>query len=165
MQFELSIPIRPHLKKMIALNNDVNPFKIKQRCHYGQIIFGNLERNYIDAKPPTSKEFTDKITVLIAPELSKQNRVHFGSKTVASIHQALNSLFYDKLFTFLDATAQGKGDIRSNVDRFFEIYGINEDDLKRETVIKKYYRHRKSNHENDNRNFRKNAIHQTIDKH
>lgn len=158
MEFKITLPIQPHLLKMISKTNSVDPFVIKQRCHYGQIIFSNLKKNYVDTQPPTNtKAYSGNLQVLIANELAKQNKIILDDKTVQSIHQALNSLFYDKLFTLLDFNASGKGDIKENINRFMESYDITEDDLKRETVVKKYYRYRQNKDENDKINFRRNA--------
>jgi uncharacterized protein YwgA len=159
-QFQLTIPIKPFLKKMIAKNNAVEPFLIKQRCHYGQLIFGNLKRNYIDIKVPANQNYPEQLSILISTELSKQNRVMIDTRTVAAINQALSSMFYDKLFTFLECSSHGKGDIKRNVEQFLDTYEITEDDLKRDTLIKKYYRWRQKHPEKDTRNFRRNANNQ-----
>ncbi len=154
-QFQLTVPIRSHFKKMVAKRHIVEPFKLSSgRCHYSQIFFGNLHKNYIKAKPKHPDYFNTHLTIEFNSDLSRENRFYWDAQTVNSIDKALESLFNDKLFTYLDDHAQGKGDIQNGIIKFMECYAITEDDIKLDSLKKKYYRYRTNQEKHDKRNFR-----------
>lgn len=154
-QFSIIIPIRPHLKKMIARTKTTNPFTLSMgKCYYSQIIFSNLLKGYIQVKPKDEFRFTEKMEVQIPNEMAKENRFTWDSKTITSIDKALSGIFEDKLFTYLNDNCEGKGDIKDYILKFMENYNLADEDIMLDSLKKMFYRYRKATDKFNKTNFR-----------
>ena len=157
MSFEITItiPIKPHLKKMIARTKKVDPFTISMgKCFYSGIIYQPLLKHSIRVKAKDTKKFTEQLPIVIPSDLAKENRFTWDARTLAFIDSALSGIFEDKLFMYLDDNCFEKGDIQTYINRFMDNYDITEDDIQYETLKKMYYRKRKSANLKDDVNFR-----------
>lgn len=157
MSFEITItiPIRPHLKKMIGRTKKVDPFTISMgKCFYSGIIYQPLLKQSIRVKPKDCKRFTDKLAITIPSDLAKENRFYWDTRTLAFIDSTLSGIFEDKMFMYLDDNCFEKGDIQKYIHRFMDNYNITEDDIQYETLKKMYYRKRKTSKVKENVNFR-----------
>lgn len=166
MSFELTItiPIEPHLKKMIAKHHQVQPFRLKKgRCFYSKIIYSTLLKNLKRVEPTKGTRYKDQLEVLMPSDFVKENRFIIDNNAVVQINYALKGIFLEKLIDYLDERCQDKGDIKTECINFMAYYELTEEDITLDALQKAFYRYRQSKSEEDNRNFRtktKNIVQQ-----
>lgn len=154
--FTITIPIRPHLKKMIARSKSVDPFIIsKGKCHYSHAIYNALRSSASRHTMKHPEVLSESLPIYINNTLFKSGRYVVDDRLVSNVDNILQSLFEDKLFTYLDDNASGKGDIKDYIDKFRDNYNLTEEDAKYDTLKKMYYRHRQENPQKEQRNFRR----------
>ena len=160
MYYQVTIPIRSYLKKMIKHHKEVDPFEVTiGRDHYSGIFFnafsqGHIPRDYkLDIK---NDDGYDQIDIFFNKKLARTNRFFLDNARFKYIDQQLIDCFNEKLFSFLDVSSEFNtkaNGIKANVSRFMHVYGIDESEIKQESLIKKYQRYRFSKKEKDGRNF------------
>ena len=153
-QWEVVLPIRPHLLKMIARTKDIAPFRIVMgKCHYSTIIYNSLLKTVIRVRP-TTQNYKGKMNIVIPSDLAQENRFTFDARTLNQIDKTLASIFEEKLVFYLDDNCFDKGDIKKYIQKFMDNYSLSEDDIQYDTLKKIYYRNRRSRTVPDKRNFR-----------
>lgn len=158
LSFTITIPIRPHLKKMIARTKSTDPFIIsKGKCHYSHALYNALRSNVSRHILKHPDALSEVLPIYINNTLFKDGRYVVDDRMVNNIDCVLQSMFEDKLFTYLDDNAEGKGDIKEYIEKFRDNYGLTEEEAKYDTLKKMYYRYRQDNPINDARNFRQLA--------
>ena len=157
--YSIKIPIRPHFKKLIAKHVDTSPLVLTfGKCHYSAIFYNSLERSSFPQNNfKDHKQLVDKIEIEIPASIAKENRFYIDPKRVSYIDAQLRSIFDEKLFEHLNFNANGKGEIKAQVLKFMDYYGITEEDITFDALIKSYQRYRKATGEKADVNFRTKA--------
>lgn len=155
-QFEIKIPIRSHLKKMIAKNREIIPFTVTySKCHYAAIFYQAFERESFTQNSFKSKlDYNDFIELSFPPHIAQENRFGISRKRLSYIDAQLRSIFDEKLFDFLNHNCYEKGDIKKYSIQFMENYEITEEEITLDALVKSYQRYRKKTNVKDKVNFR-----------
>lgn len=155
-QFDIKIPIRSHLKKMIAHSRDIQPFVITfDKDHYAAIFYQAFERDSFTQNSFKSKLlFNDQIELSFPPHIAKENRFGISRKRLSYIDAQLRSIFDEKLFEYLNEHCYEKGDIQKYSMKFMQRYGITEEEITLDALVKSYQRYRKKSGKKDKVNFR-----------
>jgi hypothetical protein len=140
MHITVEIPIKGYLKKFIAKDHEVEPFKISLgKCHFSSIILDPIKRDYSKFHL-LEKEGKYEMMKILVPFPEKKFTV--DQETVLRINQRLKEMFDQQLSHMVTMCNERKGDIYNQVQRFVDFYGITDDDLDFYTVVKMYYRRR-----------------------
>lgn len=141
---DLIIPIRSYLKKFISYEVEVEPaFTLSlSRCPYSAIILEPIKKSYVKTNLKDFKNLDDELRIRMTPSVMKENKYTIDDHTVMSIDNRLKALFDHQLCAHVTMLRSERGDIKDRILNFMDFYGITEDDLKYETVIKMYYRAR-----------------------
>lgn len=155
-QFEIKIPIRSHLKKMIQKNREVTPFTVSfDKDHYAAIFYQAFQRDSFPQNSFKSKlEFNESIELSFPAHIAKENRFHISRKRLSYIDAQLRSIFDEKLFDYLNDNCFQKGDIQKFSMLFMEKYEITEEEITLDALVKSYQRYRKKTNVKDKINFR-----------
>lgn len=158
-QFDIKIPIRSHLKKMIAYNREITPFIVTfDKDHYAAIFYQAFERDSFTQNSFKSKlDFNDSIELSFPPHIAKENRFTLSRRRLSYIDAQLRSIFDEKLFDYLNDNCFGKGDIQKYSMLFMDKYEITEDEITLDALIKSYQRYRQKTDVKDKVNFRAKA--------
>lgn len=141
--FEITIPIRGYLKKFIASNHEISPFKVRiTKCAISGLILESLKKDFKRSEDFSTKELNDKFTFSMSAELQKKNRFWMDERVVKILDSRLKDMFDQQLTDFVTINNEKIGDIKVSILQFMDYYGITEDDLPWETVCKMYYRAR-----------------------
>lgn len=141
MRLKIEIPIKTYLKKFIAKNHCVEPFKISTgKCHISAILLEPLKKEGSIKATLRGDDTKYEYLECLMPE--NDSRFFFDNSTVLRINKRLDAMFDQQLCDMVSITNERKGDIFMRVKQFTDFYKISEDDLKFETVIKMYYRAR-----------------------
>lgn len=141
--FEISIPIRPYLKKFVASYADVEPFNLSlTRCHVSGLILESLKKDYKRVDLKDKKALTDRLRFTMSSETQKKKRFWMDERTVEILDYRLRAMFNQQLCDFITISQEERGDIKKSALKFLAFYKIPEDDLQWETVAKMYYRAR-----------------------
>lgn len=141
--FEITIPMRGYLKKFIASNNEITPFKIRiTKCAVSGLILETLKKDFKRADKFNAKELNDKFTFTMTAELQQKNRFWMDERMVKILDSRLKDMFDQQLTDFVTINNSKIGDIKVSILQFMDFYDITEDDLPWETVCKMYYRAR-----------------------
>lgn len=158
-QFEIKIPIRAHLKKMIASNRNIAPFVVTfDKDHYAAIFYQAFQRDSFTQNSFKSKlDFNDFIELSFPPHIAKENRFQLSRKRLSYIDAQLRSIFDEKLFDYLNDNCFEKGDIQKFSMEFMKKYEITEEEITLDALVKSYQRYRKKSNVKDSINFRAKA--------
>ena len=109
--FKITIPIRAHLKKMIAYHRKIEPFTVSfDKDHYAAIFYQAFQRDSFTQNNFKSKlKFNDSIDLLFPPHIAKENRFSIDRKRMSYIDAQLRSIFDEKLFEYLNDNCFEKG--------------------------------------------------------
>jgi hypothetical protein len=144
--YRISIPIRSHLKKMIAYYRDVEPFKLTiGKDHYASMIYLSLSRGSFPLTQSNGERFNDWLEVEINSSISTENRFTVDPKRVSYIDSQLRDIFDEKLMEYLNDNCQQKGDVQFFCMQFLKRFGITEEEITLDAMVKSYqrFRHRK----------------------
>jgi hypothetical protein len=145
MEITCSIPIRSYLKQFIAKNHDVDPFKLSiGKCHISAIIFESFKENFKSVSLKEEKHLNDSLIISMSSTAAKHGRFLIDDETIWQIDGRLDDLFHQTLFDFVTMQYEVKGDYYNGILRFMKFYEIDEEMVKFETLVKSYYRYRKS---------------------
>lgn len=155
-EFKASIPIRSHLKKMIAASVDVNPLVVSVGKNvYGGILYLCLQRQSLPSVEKRSAErFNDSLDILIPSEISKEGRFVFDPQRVSFIDKMLRGIFDEKLMEYLMDNCKQKGDVQFYCLQFMKRYDISEDEISLYALEKSFLRFRHSTGLIDKKIFR-----------
>lgn len=140
VKIEVKIPIKKYLKKFIAKTHETEPFVISTgKCHFSALIMDPIKKDYHKTfLKPDGSDYTD-LSVMIP---LNERKFTVDKETILRINQRLKSMFDQQLFDMVSIYNQKKGNIFDGIQEFVDYYNISEDDLKFETIVKKYYRAR-----------------------
>lgn len=134
------VPVKTYLVKFIAKNYSVEPFIVKKNsCHISAIILDQIKKSYSKPQLAYKEEIYTQLTCMVP---LSENKFTVDQETVLRINQNLKEMFDQQLSDMVSMTNKKIGDIRNAVFQFCDYYGITEDDLKYDTVVKMYYRAR-----------------------
>lgn len=140
---DVSIPIRPYLKKWISSNKEVEPFNISlTKCHFSAILLEPLQKERIKVGSSEHKFLTDKLCCRMSSSVMNEKKFWLTSETPLIIDKRLKAMFDQQLVDFITMTNKQKGDIKDSIICFMEYYDLSEDEISWETLVKMYYRAR-----------------------
>lgn len=151
MYYEVSVPVRKYLIKMIAKHKPVDPLELTiGKDHYSGIFFNaftaqNYKRDY-NVGLKIDDSFAP-LKILFNQKLTSTNRFFLDGNRLKWIDQQLRDAFNEKLFATLDCVTEFNtvsNGIKVNVTRFMELYDIEESDITHAALVKKYQRYRNS---------------------
>jgi hypothetical protein len=153
--YKISIPIRSHLKKMIAHYRDITPFKLTVgKDHYSAMIYLSLSRGSFPQNHSNGEKFNDQLEVEINSSISAENRFFIDPKRVSYIDSQLRDIFDEKLMEYLNENCQQKGDVQFFCMQFLKRYGITEEEITLDAMVKSYQRFRHRTGIMDEKTFR-----------
>lgn len=140
---DVSIPIRPYLKKWISSNKEVEPFHLSlTKCHFSAILLEPLQKERIKVGLSEHKFLTDQIRCRMSSSVMNEKKFWLTSETPLIIDKRLKAMFDQQLVDFITMTNKQKGDIKDSIICFMEYYDLSEDEISWETLVKMYYRAR-----------------------
>jgi hypothetical protein len=140
--FDLTIPVRPYLKKFVAAYSPIDPFVIKNtKCHFSALFLEPLERVYNKKdKLAVKSRLSDSICIRIPQSVFNQKKYFLSTQSILMIDSRLQALFSQQLSDFIKIN-HIKGDyIEHTIEKFKNYYSIDEDDLQLRTVTQAFYR-------------------------
>lgn len=152
-RYEIEINVRPHIKKYLIhhLNNKPitydteQPIELTNRNVIGLFITNLLkEQSFFDKKKKENKAQEGKIKVSIPERYYKDidpryKFIGIDESSEIRIDRFLDSLLKMELFIFCDAyRATDKLKIKDAITDFMDYYNITEEDIKHETLYRKY---------------------------
>lgn len=149
MQFDINIPIQPHIRKYLLSKfnsvHDQDYICISSKNKLG-LAFVNMfqKRNDIYRKE-FEITFTSQIRILFSGEFSNRFGFFISKQNIFYLNKALDDDFRDSLYNFLDGMREVNRDFQINrgILQFCSKYRITEDDIALETLRKSYQRYRK----------------------
>ena len=147
MKFDVTIPIKPHLKKYLLykFHSSTNEICLTTKNKLGlSLINMFFERKDIYRKD-FSLAFTDTITVSFSGEFGNRFGFFISKQNIYYFNKALSDDFNDRLFDFLDTMTDedDRFQINRGIERFCERFSITEEEIAHETLRKAYQRERK----------------------
>lgn len=88
------------------------------------------------------KYMTDDITLRMMPSVMKEGKYWWDGSTVLLIDKRLKEMFDQQLVDYISMAKLQRGDIKESIELFMDYYGLSEDMISLETLIKMYYRAR-----------------------
>lgn len=155
-EFEIKIPIRTHLKKMIAFYREIDPLIISvDKDHYSAIFYQAFERDkFIKNCFKGRIIYNDLIIIRFPMRVTQENRFNIEYKRLQYIDAQLRSIFDEKLFEYLNEHCYEKGDIKNHCIQFMQKYDISEEEITLDALVKSYQRYRTKTSVKDKINFR-----------
>lgn len=148
MSIDVRIPIRSYLKKFVASHANVEPFTVSlTRCHFSCIFIEPLEKTQPKAGFKDKDLLNDSLTLKMGPSVMRENRFWWTPEIIMSIDYRLKAMFDQQLIDFITIANRKRGDIKQSIFDFMDYYGITDDDVKWDTLVKMYYRARYSSTE------------------
>ena len=144
--FDITIPVRPYLKKFVAAYSPIDPFVIKNtKCHFSALFLEPLERVYNKKDKLAAKSrLSDTLCIRIPQSVMNQKKYFLSTQSILMIDSRLQALFSQQLSDFIKIN-HIKGDyIEHTIEKFKNYYSIDEDDLPLRTVTQAFYRSGKS---------------------
>lgn len=141
MDFQVNIPIKPHLKKFMQYYTEVDPYKISTKDMFGRIILQELKKP-TTWYPPTTIDYKEKIDIVIPGHYYvKYNKVEVTDQTIKNVNNFLNNVFFEQ-FRFLIFSYQKMNDVMvsQSIRNFMELYELTEDDISFEYLKRDFYR-------------------------
>ena len=141
---DVTIPIRPYLKKWISSNKECEPFFSISltKCHFSAILLEPLQKERITVGKSEYKFLTDEIRCRMSETVMREKKFWMTSETPLIIDKRLKAMFDQQLVDFITMTNREKGDIKDSILCFMDYYELTEDDISWETLVKMYYRAR-----------------------
>lgn len=146
MEFEVKVPVKPHLKKFLIKIYGGDAIRVNKKDMMGVILMSLLEKNH----DPHSKYINrpvDTVTFMIGEFYSKRSGFFLSNYNVALINNFLDSIFrymfYDSVAKKLQGSEPDKGFYKGEARAFLQYYDISEDDFSLASFLKDFYRARK----------------------
>lgn len=155
-QFEITIPMRSHIVKMIARTKSIDPFIITMRdCIYSALIYSALQKKYCAVENRKKDVYNSELKITIPAMYSLENRIYYDNQTLTFIDNSLRALFKEKFLLYMSDNCEENGDIKKYISKFMKNYNLTEDDINPESLTKLFWRKRKEKVIDNSHNLRR----------
>ena len=136
MMISIQIPVKSHIKKYLDLKYGKQT--VSKKTFLGLYVSEMLTKNICASNP-----FKEEYYELFISSYYFNTKGHSLSKGVLrTLGLSLESLFYEDFYHFVDIKLmEGNLNAYKSVKMFLKIYGISEDELKLESMYRKYQRY------------------------
>lgn len=146
MHISIEIPIQAYLKKYVLRNtkDDFLEVSVGTNNHTTDYIHTILSTNYVEADDRRKRDpYSETLRLMVPWHFAREGKFYFSHKHVIRIHRFIKSTMSEKIFDVLDEICENRGDIKKNMAKQLDKYGITETDFPLQTALKDYYRYRK----------------------
>lgn len=146
MEFDLTIPIQPYLKKYLSSIVEIEPLTLSNdKCHISAIIFETFKKQAEEEDESQNydtklKALTDRLFLRFNKDVWILGRGYIDERYFLTIDKRLKAMFDQQLCDYVTIHNKKIGDIQKSIAQFMEHYKISEDDLAAHTVYKMYSR-------------------------
>ena len=142
---DVTIPIRPYLKKFLSKNARVDPYFTLSLygCHVSAIIFECFKEDWAKVSHESDRYMTDKLSIHMPTTVTRYKRFYVDDALVYTIDKRLKSMFDQQLMDYSIISHGITGKLKQSMITFLDFYGINEDDVSLEALYRYFYRTRK----------------------
>lgn len=136
----ITIPVKPHIKKYISVRYGVEHTLTKKS------LLGILLFNILDKKTPRPSQnftvFSEKYTIQISKQYFYERGFEISKRKKQFLAICLEKLFIEDFYSHIDISVSKMGLTAAESMRFFlDQYEITENEVKYESLYKKYQRH------------------------
>lgn len=133
----LKIPVKTHVKKYLVKQYGAE-FKANKKTFFGTFIIELLDR-----ETERVNYFKEEVyTVTVDRNYTKKTKIALDGNKLRSVGNALEVLFIEDFYKYVDGQlVSPNASAYQAVKNFLKIYDISEDDLKLETMYRKYQRY------------------------
>jgi hypothetical protein len=134
---QIAIPVKNHIKKYLSKKYG-SEFKISKKTFIGLFLIEMLEKDIEKTNPFPGDNYN-----VIVPEYYFNSKGYSISQAkLRTIGTSFETLFDNDFFHFVDTKLfEGNLNAYQSVVLFLKIYDIKEDELKLESMYRKYQRH------------------------
>lgn len=141
------IPVYPFVEKFLSTQFDCQPFMLSAYGNvYSGFLYNSLDRyGYTDAKIPRKySRLTASLTVGIPDWVVRHGAgVILTPQKIGVFNDFVTQLFYEKMTEEVALRTSFGAGLRASVERFLYRYGITQEELDIEDVLRNYARYRR----------------------
>lgn len=135
------IPVSNHVYKYLLAKCGSDTIEVSRTNLVGSIVLSLLNRNG-DIKPGKSNH-TKVFNVVIKENFYNRNGINIGPRNAKLFNDMFDKMFREELYCHI---IMNKSELKEmfieSIRNFLEVYGIDEDDIKLETLYKDFKRKR-----------------------
>ena len=134
-----SIPVSNHVYKYLVKRCGSDTYTASRKDIIGNIVLSSLGRNQ-DIKPLKNK-YTKLFNIVIKEASYLRNGIFLGVKSGQVFNNMVDKLFRNEMYFHISINATAdKEKCLKGLRKYLNLYNINEDDLKLETIYRDYKR-------------------------
>ncbi|GAB2571921.1 hypothetical protein [Spirosoma areae] len=141
------IPVYPLVEKFLSAQYDTQPFMLTANSNpYAGFLYASLERyGHMDAKLPRKyHRLTATLTVGVPHWVSRYGAgAKLTPQKISVFNDFVSQLFFEKLTAEVAMRMEFGAGLKASVQRFLDRYGITEEELSLDTVLRYYARYRR----------------------
>ena len=134
----VSFPVKAHVRKFLQRQYGSAHIASKTTL-LGQLVLGALDKTYEKPEKKLPAQYT--YSVLIPPGYVNRVGATLPRNTQQHLGELCTHLFNMAMYDHLDAVSWSGGQVYPELRNFLDRYGINEDDMKVESLYRAYSRH------------------------
>lgn len=141
------IPVYPLVEKFLSAQYDTKPFMLTAYSNpYAGFLYASLDRyGHMDAKTPRKyNRLTATLTVGVPAWVARYGAgAKLTPQKISVFNDFASQLFFEKMTAEVAIRMQFGAGLKASVLRFLDRYGISEDELSLDTVLRYYARYRR----------------------
>ena len=145
----IEIPTRPHLYKFL-LAKFGQPYNLKKADYIGSWLFEQLRRPRSNARYKIPEDFTAIFIIEIDNDEAIQfGTIHCSNMLITRFNEVVTDLFNEALYHYMDGAQISGGRITYAASDFMAKYDIEDGEINRDSLLRKFRRHRQRERERE----------------